>query len=383
LRFQRAYAREEVKGGRSVCHCAVAGFAVAVLLSLNIAPGASGQQRGCSPRWRNVLSPRLLDGSLESLAAVSADDVWAVGTVGIVGRNRSLAEHWDGRHWRVVKTPNPTPEFAGQRQAELRDVVAVASNDVWAVGSSDAKALENQALIEHWDGRQWKLVSSPALAPRASLWGVAGDSSNDVWAVGTDDKGLLILRWNGSAWRRLSAPSAPALSSVRGVAVLSRNDVWVVGSFPGRPPAPLSLAAHWDGRRWLTAKLPQVPGSLGSLAALSSADIWAVTGAAGTGVVMHWDGVRWRAYPHLSTVGPSSDVTVVSRRDAWLVSPIMHWNGQRWRVVRRPAPQTYVVTITAVSRSDVWAAGYATAPNGPIIEHYSCTPASERLTSAW
>jgi len=43
-------------------------------------------------------------------AAVSADDVWAVGsqdTPGGVGRNRALIEHWDGRRWSAVAIPDP------------------------------------------------------------------------------------------------------------------------------------------------------------------------------------------------------------------------------------------------------------------------------------
>ena len=61
---------------------------------------------------------------LHAVAAVAANDVWAVGATW----DHILAEHWDGQQWSVVPTSNP---LGGDI---LRDVEARAANDVWAVG---------------------------------------------------------------------------------------------------------------------------------------------------------------------------------------------------------------------------------------------------------
>jgi hypothetical protein len=95
------------------------------------------------------------------VAAAGTDDVWAV------GRNRdyhSLIEHWDGVGWSVVDAPNVST---------LTSAVAIAPNDVWAVGSGGTL---------HWDGTAWSVVPSPTVA-----LSVDASSANDVWAVGNQD----------------------------------------------------------------------------------------------------------------------------------------------------------------------------------------------------
>jgi len=72
--------------------------------------------------------------SLHAAAAISAKDVWAVGEAGYYANPnapvvKTLIEHWDGRHWTAVPAQDPTPVYA------LYGVAAVSANDVWAVGS--------------------------------------------------------------------------------------------------------------------------------------------------------------------------------------------------------------------------------------------------------
>lgn len=82
----------------------------------------------------------------------------------------------------------------------LAGVAAISADDVWAVGSTGSGA-----LILHWDGRKWSPAKLPSLSPGSSLDGVAGTSARNVWAVGNggSDDMSLILHWNGKAWKRL------------------------------------------------------------------------------------------------------------------------------------------------------------------------------------
>src|SRR5262249_20137132 len=78
--------------------------------------------------------------------------------------------------WRIVASPN------GTLASRLWAVVAIATNDVWAVGETDG-----HALTEHWNGSAWSIVPAPyptGNGVQSALRAVAAASTNDVWAVG-------------------------------------------------------------------------------------------------------------------------------------------------------------------------------------------------------
>src|SRR5207302_1303741 len=82
--------------------------------------------------------------------------------------------------WNVVPSPNP-----GTQNNTLYGIAAVSANDVWTVGSQSSSGIPGQALIEHWDGTSWSVVSSPGLGMQPiSLYSVVAVSANDAWAVG-------------------------------------------------------------------------------------------------------------------------------------------------------------------------------------------------------
>jgi hypothetical protein len=159
------------------------------------AKGAGGAQPAsgvsdtldCGPDWNVVSSPNSGDVSnlLNGVAAISANDVWAVGSWESVNGEapyHTLALHWDGSIWSVVTTP---PNI-GTYDNLLYGLAAVATNDVWAVGNYYYSATEVRTLILHWDGSIWSIIPSPNQGTYSSyLYGVAAISANDVWAVGT------------------------------------------------------------------------------------------------------------------------------------------------------------------------------------------------------
>jgi hypothetical protein len=136
----------------------------------------------CDLEWRLVSSPDPegeVRGHLDDVAAVSANNMWAVGTFNW----RTLIKHWDGVRWSIVLSPNQST-----RSQHLTAVSVVSANDVWAVGSYERvdTTLPSSTLILHWDGSIWSVVPSPnGGAGDNSLSDVAAVSANDVWAVGT------------------------------------------------------------------------------------------------------------------------------------------------------------------------------------------------------
>ena len=160
------------------------------------------------------------ESSNDFLFGASADatnDAWAVG-FNVSDSITTSAMHWDGTNWKRVATPN-----VGEGTNKLNAVLALAPNDVWAVGSSTPVAPPKQAatltLIEHFDGASWTVVPSPKVGPNSvnqsnRLLGLTANSANDIWAFGSyfpadgsAHQMTLLLHWDGTSWKVVSSPS--------------------------------------------------------------------------------------------------------------------------------------------------------------------------------
>ena len=108
--------------------------------------------------WKVVPSPSLgTNSGLTAVSAISANDIWAVGTYSSAGTPAyTLIQHWDATRWSVVPSPNPSTE-----ENLLLGVRAISADDVWAVGSYLDDQRLRQTLTVHWDGAQWRVVPSP------------------------------------------------------------------------------------------------------------------------------------------------------------------------------------------------------------------------------
>ena len=85
------------------------------------------------------------------------DQIWATGYVSPRnGYDKTQTEHWNGASWSIVSSPN-----AGSFNNVLGAVTAISARNVWAVGNYDENNGNTQALIEHWDGMSWSVVTSP------------------------------------------------------------------------------------------------------------------------------------------------------------------------------------------------------------------------------
>ena len=287
--------------------------------------------------WSLVASPNFNQGynELYGAAAISSTDVWAVGYHNIAnyGSEKSMALHWNGTAWSIVPTRN-----IGQDANELLAVDGVASNDVWAVGFGHSSS--NQVgvpLIQHWDGTRWSLSRSPNVGRGfAALRGIVAVATNDVWAVGSHAGETLVEHWNGTAWSVVSSPNgARADSELYGVSASSPTDVWAVGETTSNKNGD-TLVLHWDGAAWtaVTAKEGTKPfTALDGVVALGASDVWAVGADYDPLLVSyrtfteHWDGATWTVVPSpnpspeydylVGTAGfPGGDVWAVGAADA-------------------------------------------------------------------
>lgn len=88
-----------------------------------------------SAGWKVVPTPNVatMNNALNGASALSTRNAWAVGyswnnTTGI---SQTLTERWDGTVWSIVPSPNPNPT-----SNRLNAVLALSATDVWAVGST-------------------------------------------------------------------------------------------------------------------------------------------------------------------------------------------------------------------------------------------------------
>jgi hypothetical protein len=175
--------------------------------------------------------PGGVDAALRGVDAVAPDDGWAVGwTAAPGGRLRTLALRFDGQTWTPVATPNP-----GAGDHVLSAVAAVGADEAWAVGWSVPDDGPDRPLILRWDGVRWRPVPAPAFEGRAQLIDVAAPAAGDAWAAGrvtdsTQTFGSLVLQWDGKRWAQIDTPDVGADDdTLAGIAVVD-GFPWTVGT---------------------------------------------------------------------------------------------------------------------------------------------------------
>jgi hypothetical protein len=324
--------------------------------------------------WTSVAVPSN-GASLNAVVAPAANDVWAFGV-------SSVGEHWNGTTWRGVKLAIPKDSAA----AEFYGAAAVSADDVWAVGDVSPRHAPSHGIIEHWNGRRWQLVPGPPT--RSELSGVTALSADDAWAVGqasvSTPKGFeqlaLTLHWNGKTWKQVptpdpAAPATPALSvdnSLASVAGSSPRNVWAVGQYYLRTNdirGSRALVLHWNGSRWTRVPNPALVSAnvslLNGVSALSATGVWAVGSTNRHGaqhaLVESWNGKRWKA---VRVPGPRlAGVSALGADDAWAAGgpdgsgEVMHWNGSAWTLATKVDKKHGLAAVAEISPTDVWAVG--------------------------
>jgi subtilisin-like proprotein convertase family protein len=302
---------------------------------------------------------------LNALSAVSANDVWAVGLTfdPNIGQEQTLAMHWNGTAWNSVPTPN-----VGLDRNALLGVAAISANDVWAVGYSGgvvgAGSPGADTLAIHWNGTAWAVVPSPNVRIQYNeLHGVTAVTTNDVWAVGFTKSGGIQLtlteHWDGTQWSVVGSPNGiDDVNVLNGVSAASANDIWAVGGAGN----PYTVIEHWDGTAWTMVYEPfsdPPRGVLYGVSARAANDVWAVGAAneyfaGGATTIMHWDGAEWSQVlsPSPGTSGNHlKGVGVVSARDVWAVGSFDDTTGSQMLVERLtdPCPGSASPTATATA----------------------------------
>jgi hypothetical protein len=261
---------------------------------------------------------------LDAVTAVSASDAWAVGGAGEMSGQMAagLAEHWNGSRWTAVSVPRLN------QGGQLEGVAAVSADEVWAVGAGGVTSANGPqvAYALRWDGRRWSSVAVPQPGEFRGLTAVTRIPGTDaLWAVGFQRARPgapyrpMIDYWNGARW---SVAAAPAVGSLNDVTALGPDDAWAVGG---------DTILRWNGIRW--SQVPVNSGvQLAGVTALTPGDAWAV----GDGTILRWNGTTWQSasWPHPAGAVLSA-VTVVQGASGWTAWTVGHTGSTKSLIAAR------------------------------------------------
>jgi hypothetical protein len=376
-------------------------LAAAALVGAGSAVASTGSLASVAkgPQWVIQLppNPAVPDNNFQGVSCTSGTACTAVGSSGPLifgpasgpGRpfvakaqrlaatvnTKTLAERWDGTHWRIEPTPNP----AGSPFSILAAVSCTSKRACTAVGSTLA-GKATVPLAERWNGSRWSIESTPRppKAEHSALAGVSCPTSDECIAVGeygTTPSAFsgFAERWNGSRWTLAGVVRPGAGAFLASVSCSSGVNCTAVGAYEikntGQAPD-LPLAERWAGGRWRKQPTPG-KGVLAGVSCPAFSECIAVgsqpnpnLGKNDTIVLaMRWSGGKWRkqATPVLSgstlgfLIGLSCPTVTSCTAAGWVdlttaVTAIANWNGTRWTLDLTPNPAKSISTsFTSIS----------------------------------
>ncbi|WP_431040621.1 hypothetical protein ACQUSR_01130 [Streptomyces sp. P1-3] len=217
-------------------------------------------QRWNGTAWKSAIAPvprGTMEAGFLSVDTRAPNDAWGAGWAQVPvteddSRYVGMLQHWDGTRWKAQKLP----DFGeGEGGWSLESVAALAADDVWAVGSTYNESAAKPLLL-HYDGTRWSKVAAPGLgAARAGLNAVAAGPDGQVWAVGGSKKPDgspegLVLKYDGKKWTNVPLPKG---TGELGSVTVSQGDPVVVvkGTDDTR-----SAVLRRTGGTWVSMNLP-------------------------------------------------------------------------------------------------------------------------------
>lgn len=293
----------------------------------------------------------------------TATDGWAVGhysaVVGSSSESRAFGMHFDGVNWIQTPMPSPAP-YPGGANVQLWAVDALSANDVWAGGTQRMQVnggwVNQQVLVEHWDGSAWSVVPSP-LPPTsigagyggAHVYDIEAISTNEVWFVGrwvgpypgtSSTTPALTMMWDGTDFQLTPNPVIGSSMSLNSLSAISSNDIWAVGTLSSAQTQ-YPYVVRWNGSAWSHVIIPPagVIQGVADVVALAPNDVWIAahkfTLSNPAPVLLHFNGTSWtQSTPPIA----ASSMFATSSNDLYLAgASIHHFDGTSWSELTGPA----------------------------------------------
>lgn len=178
------------------------------------------------------------------------------------------AARWDGRTWQAEPVPTPAP---APQNLTLTSVSCASARFCMAVGNAShgtsaqpSPSYGDRTLAEEWNGSHWRIVPTPSPSRASELRGVSCTSATACTAVGSSasEKWALAERWNGTGWAIQRTPNINHIgyTVLTAVSCASPAACTAVGTYNA---GAVGIAEHWNGTRWAIQRLPTPPGAPG------------------------------------------------------------------------------------------------------------------------
>jgi hypothetical protein len=308
--------------------------------------------------------------------------------------------------WVIQTTPKPS----GSGESRLEGVSCSSSTACIAVSSYSAESENTRwALVEGWNGAEWKSQSTPRPtgATYGWLYGVSCVSSTACTTVGfygnsSSTYFTLAERWNGTEWLIQTTPSksggsaSGGESKLVGVSCSSSTACTAVGyycapegtecSYRNTGGSATPLAERWNGTEWSVQTIPSPTGAkssnLYSVSCVSSTECVAVGSYTNSSSVVvplaeRWNGTEWAIQTapiptgakesslHSVSCSSSTACTTVgsyTNSSGTKVTLAEHWNGTEWSVQSTPNPtgatESGLSSLSCASSTECIAVGY-------------------------
>lgn len=327
--------------------------------------------------------PGAIGSELTAISCVTADFCEAVGVYRTAQATDSLAERWNGSHWRIQISPNQSGEYA---ETWLSGVSCVSTRFCQATDSSGP-------LIAQWNGSHWTARTAPR--DPASLSSVSCESIAFCQAVGITGASLVSERWNGTRWQAATIVKAANGKQINAVSCGSASFCEAVGSRPSTKPggSDAGFAVVWNGTSWRTQAVPttETVAYGASLAAVScSSDQYCEAGGSFPVKVDAWNGVAWMEQrPLIPRTPVDNDLDGVSCLSATFCEAVGGagtnpsglpevWNGTKWTLQARASLYGDFSSVSCVSATFCEATGAEFAQwNGTTWKAQPFYPAPE------
>ena len=222
-------------------------------------------------KWATVTVPALSSGggAISAVAAVSANDIWAVESdqssssiAASVAANPAIARAVAAspgarsaaarlRHAASAATapvvlqwtpsagwqqPSQQPDFAATDQ--LTSGIVEPNGDVWFGGSTANSANGTSALTAEWNGTGWSVSNLPGKASSAAvgLTAMAPDGTGGIWAVAANETSGSERIWHlhGTTWSQVKPSFGKHAWLLETLALVPRtHSLWGAGAVEG------------------------------------------------------------------------------------------------------------------------------------------------------
>ena len=280
----------------------------------------SGTARASSPAWYQVYQSGF-SGNFDQIAAISPSNIWAVGTADNAAGKfvyQPFIRHFNGTGWQVVTIPGATGSTSDW-------VTASAGNDVWVGGLKNSGVATTVAY--HWNGAHWGKVPMPAMT---AIGDVVALAPNNVWAIG--NSGTLpydVFHWNGTKWQGYLIDTLNFVA--QGLSAPSASNIWVSGYMYSGSKT-VAAAYRWDGSAWHAVSMPHPVLDTGAtVTAVSTSNVWIgyTRGEASPdSYALHWDGHAWHPVTG-SYYASSGDIVADGKGGYWFGAQVI-LTGSTW-----------------------------------------------------